>query len=224
MTHWSGTLGADLERSPYVGRCESSRGGVRNVVLTGAATYCHVAKFCDPISIKTACYGEVEWRFGSRSYLVHADALLLLPADDEYALTIDSAQPSRGFNVLFRRGLVEEAWRAAVAAPESLLDAPYETQPLSFRRRIESKAGPLGQALRRLAAAVAAGASPESVDWRFESLAAWAAESVLEQRRERRRLKAIRPSTRLEIHRRLELAREAIEDDLASPWRLHTMA
>jgi transcriptional regulator GlxA family with amidase domain len=47
---------------------------------------------------------------------------------------------------------------------------------------------------------------------------------VCEQRRELARLNAIRPATRREIHRRLELAREAIEDDLAAPWRLLTMA
>src|SRR5262249_42930840 len=108
--------------------------------------------------------------------------------------------------------------------PEALLDAPYDVQPLSFRRRLESKAGPLGQAVEALATAVAAEASAETVDWLFESLGVKAAESVCEQRREVARLKAIRPATRLEIHRRLELAREAIEDDLAAPWRLLTMA
>jgi AraC-like DNA-binding protein len=34
----------------------------------------------------------------------------------------------------------------------------------------------------------------------------------------------VRQGTRLEIHRRLQLAREAIEDDLAFPWTLVAMA
>jgi hypothetical protein len=87
---------ADVEQEPYIGRCKISRGGTRNVVLTGATTHCHVTRFSDPISIKTACYGEVEWRLEGRRYRIHADTLLLLPDGDEYALTIDSAQPSRG--------------------------------------------------------------------------------------------------------------------------------
>jgi AraC-like DNA-binding protein len=215
---------ADLEEPSYIGRCKTSRAGTRNVVLTGATTHCHVPHFSDPVSIKSACYGEVEWRLDGRRYVIHADTLLLLPDGDEYALTIDSARPSRGFNVLFRRGLVEDCWRATTATPEALLDAPYDVQPLAFRRRLESKTGPLGQALEALAAAVAAKASPESVDWLFESLGAKAVESVCEQRCEVARLNAIRPTTRLEIHRRLTLAREAIEDDLAAPWRLLTMA
>jgi AraC-like DNA-binding protein len=193
-------------------------------VLTGATTQCHVGSFSDPISIKTACYGEVEWRLQGRRYLIHADTLLLLPDGDEYALTIDSVHPSRGFNVLFRRGLVEECWRSAVSTAESLLDAPFDFQPLIFRRRLESKAGALGHALEALATAVAADAPVDRVDWLFEFLGARVAESICEQRREPARLDAIRPQTRHEIHRRLELAREAVEDDLGARWQLASMA
>jgi AraC family transcriptional regulator len=209
---------------PYIGRCETSRCGIRNVVLTGATTHCHVPQFADPLSIKAVCHGEVEWRLDRRRYLIHADTLLLLPDGDEYSLTIDSSEPSRGFNVLFRRGLVEECWRSAVTRHETLLDAPGDVPHLSFPRRLESRSGPLGRALDALAAAVAIQAPAVEVGWLFEALGARAAEAVCEQRRERRRLAATKPATRLEIHRRLGLAREAMEEDLASPWTLVTMA
>jgi len=213
-----------LRPAPYIGTCETSRCGTKTVVLTGAGTHCHVPNFADPISIKAVACGEVEWRLGKQRYLIHPDTLLLLPDGDEYALTIDSVQPSRGFCVLFRRGLVEESCRAAVSAQETLLDLPYEARPLPFRRRLESRSGPLGQALDALAMAVDANASADTVGWLFEALGSRAAQSVCEQRRESYRLNAIRPSTRLEIHRRLALAREAIEDNLAAPWTLVTMA
>jgi AraC family transcriptional regulator len=70
---------------------------------------------------------------------------------------------------------------------------------------------------------VAANASPDTLGWLFESLGEKAADSVSEQRRESFRSTAIRPATRLEIHRRLHLARQAIEDDLAAAWTLVTM-
>jgi AraC-like DNA-binding protein len=88
---------------------------------------------------------------------------------------------------------------------------------------LESRTGPLGRAVDALAAAVAADASPDTLGWLFESLGEKAADSVSEQRRERFRPTAVRPATRLEIHRRLHLARQAIEDDLAAPWTLVTM-
>lgn len=213
-----------MEHTPYIGRCETSRCGTKNVVLTGSGTHCHVPKFADPISIKAVAYGEVEWRLDHRRYLIRPDMLLLLPDGDEYSLTIDSVQPSRGFCVLFRRGLVEECWRAAVSTDETLLDAPHDILPVPFRRRLESRSGPVGRALDALAAAVDAKASPDTVGWLFEALGERAADSVCEQRREHRRLTAVRAATRMEIHRRLDRAREAIEDDLASAWTLVTMA
>ena len=215
---------APLEQAPYLGRCETSRCGTKNLVLTGATTHCHVASFADPISIKAVAYGEVEWRLENHRYVIHADTLLLLPDGEEYSLTIDTPAPSRGFCVLFRRGLVEECWRAAVCPPETLLEQPYDTARLSFQRRLEARSGRLGRALDALAAAVAARESAETVDWLFEFLGEQAAQSLCEQRRERLRLSALRPATRLEIRRRLELAREAVEDSLAAPWTLATMA
>jgi AraC family transcriptional regulator len=193
-------------------------------VLTGVTTHCHVPKFSDPISIKTACYGEVQWRLEGRRYLMHADTLLLLPDGDEYELTIDSAEPSCGFNVLFRRGLVEDCWRSTFAKHEALLDAPYERQPLSFSRRLESRCGPLGLTLSALADAIAVRAAADTVERLFETLGERAAQSICEQRGESRRPPALRVTTRREIYRRLCLAREAIEGNLAAPWTLVTMA
>jgi AraC-like DNA-binding protein len=213
-----------LEQAPHIGKCDSDRSGTRNLVVTGAGTYCHVAKFAEPISIKTVSYGEVEWRLDHRRYLIKPDTILLLPDGDEYSLTIDSVEPSSGFCTVFRRGLVEECCRTAVSKQETLLDAPYDIRPVPFRRRLESRTGALGRAVDALAAAVAARASSDTLGWLFESLGEKAADSISEQRRESFRLTALRPATRLEIQRRIHLARQAIEDDLAAPWTLVTMA
>lgn len=66
-----------LRSPPYIGRCATSRDGARNLVLTSAGTHCHVPKFADPLSVKAVIHGEVEWRFGSRRYLIRPDTLLL---------------------------------------------------------------------------------------------------------------------------------------------------
>ncbi len=209
---------------PYIGTCETSRNSNRNLVLIGTTTHCHVPSASDSTSIKAVLQGTVDWSFGRRRYLLRPDSVLLVPDGEEYSLTIDSVQPSSGFNVRFRRGLVEECWRAATTDHETLLDEPEVIPSFSFPRRLESRARPLGHALDALAAAVLAKKSPEMVDWLFEALGERAAESLREQRRESHRVPAVRSRTRLEIHRRLCLAREAIEDDLASSWTLTKMA
>jgi AraC family transcriptional regulator len=193
-------------------------------VLTGVSTHFHAVNGTDPISIKAVCAGQVEWRLEGQRYLIQPDVLLLMPDGDEYELTIDSIQPSRGFNALFRRGLVEDCWRTMFARHEVLLDVPYELKPLSFSRRLESRCGALGRALNALVTAVAARAAPDAVERLFETLGERAAQSICEQRRERCRPPALRVTTQREIYRRLCLAREVVEADLAAPWTLVTMA
>ena len=194
------------------------------MILTGANTRHHVASFAGPIAIKAVSYGEVEWRLEGRRYLIRPDTLLLLPDGDEYSMTIDSPEPSRTFCPVFRRGLVEECWRASHSTSEHLLAAPEESVSLGFRRRLVSRNGPLGRVLDSLAVAVLANKSPEQLSWLFEALGACAADAVAEGRREMTRLSALREPTRLEILRRLNVAREAVEENLAAPWTLMAMA
>jgi AraC family transcriptional regulator len=213
-----------LERAPQIGKAALTSFGPENLILTGANTQHHVASFAGPVAIKAVSHGEVEWRLEGHRYLIRPDTLLLLPDGDEYEMTIDSQEPSRTFCPVFRRGLVEDSWRVAVSSNELLLDAPNETTALGFRRRLVSRSGPLGRVLNALAAAVIAEESPNRLSWLFEALGASAADAVAEGRRETGRLSALRLATRCEIHRRLTIAREAIEDNLAAPWTLVSMA
>jgi AraC family transcriptional regulator len=216
--------GHALERAPKIGKAPLNSFGPENLILTGANTQHHVANFAGPIAIKAVSYGEVEWRLEGQRYLIRPDNLLLLPDGDEYSMTIDSAEPSRTFCPVFRRGLVEDCWRVSMSTAERLLELPNETLAVEFRRRLLSRSGPLGQALDALAAAVIANESATQLSWLFEALAASAADDMAESRREAHRLSALRPATRCEIHRRLSRAREAIEDNLAAPWTLVGMA
>jgi AraC family transcriptional regulator len=213
-----------LERAPKIGDAPLSSFGPENLILTGANTQHHVACFAGPIAIKAVSYGEVEWRLEGQRYLLRPDALLLLPDGDGYSMTIDSPEPSRTFCPVFRRGLVEDCWRVSQSTNEDLLDTPNEAISLEFRRRLLSRSGPLGRLLDALAAAVLAKESPDRLSWLFEALGARAADAVAEGRRETSRISSLRSSTRMEIHRRLMTAREAVEGNLAAPWTLVAMA
>jgi AraC family transcriptional regulator len=219
MSNWAG------EDAPLIGPRPASAFGVRNILLSGANTRHHVASFSGPLSIKGVQHGEIEWRVDGASRLVRRDTLLLLPDGAEYAMTIDTPQPSRTFCPVFRRGLVEAALSDLEAAEAELLDDPLSAPvEADFAPRWEARSGRLGQAVDTLAAEVASNASPEALGWCFVRLAARTAETLLSHRQERLRLSAIRAATRLEIQRRLVRARDAMEDDLAAPWPLAGMA
>jgi AraC-like DNA-binding protein len=213
-----------LERAPKIGKAPLSSFGPENLILTGQNTRHHVESFAGPIAIKAVSFGEVEWRLEGQRYLIRPDTLLLLPDGDEYSMTIDSPQPSRTFCPVFRRGLVEDCWRVSQSTNEHLLEMPKETTSLDFRRRLISRSGPLGRVLEALAAAVLAKEPAHRLSWLFETLGARAAAAVSEGRREMSQISALRASTRIEIHRRLTIAREAVEGDLAAPWTLVAMA
>jgi AraC-like DNA-binding protein len=219
MSAWAG------EDAPLIGPRPASAFGVRNILLSGENTRHHVASFSGPLSIKGVQYGEIEWRVDGVSRLVRRDTLLLLPDGAEYAMTIDTPQPSRTFCPVFRRGLVDAALSDLDVADAGLLDDPLNAPvEADFAPRWEARSGPLGQAVDALAAGVASDASPEALGWCFVRLAARTAETVVGHRQERLRLSAIRAATRLEIQRRLVRARDAIEDELAAPWPLAEMA
>lgn len=213
-----------MERAPKIGAAAPSSFGPDNLILTGANTRHHVACFAGPIAIKAVSYGEVEWRLEGQRYLIRPDTLLLLPDGDEYSMTIDSPSPSRTFCPVFRRGLVEDCWRVSQSSSDRLLEAPNESVSVGFRRRLVSRSGPLGRVLDALAAAVLAKEGPDRLSWLFEALGASAADAIAEGPRETKRLSSLRLSTRVEIHRRLNVAREAVEDNLAAPWTLVAMA
>jgi AraC-like DNA-binding protein len=198
--------------------------GVRNIILSGKARRHYVARFAGPIAIKTAAYGRVEWRLEGKSYVVRPDTLLLLPEGDEYAMTIDTPALSRTFCPVFCSGIVERAWHALKSAEDSLLDEPDAQPVLSFSRRFESRNTPLGRAVESLARAAVNNAPTVVLDWHFEMLAARTARAIATHRSEPSKLNVARAATRIEVHRRLTRAREAMEDNLAAAWTLATMA
>lgn len=155
---------------------------------------------------------------------MHPDTFLLLPEGEEYAFTIDSPTPSRTFCPVFRRGLIEGAQHAASSTHQVLLDEPHASPSFDFRPRRESRSGVVGRAVLSLASAFDRRASPETLGWLFEDLAAAFALSVMEHARAPEKLAGVRAATRQEIHRRLSAAREAVEDQLEAAWDLTAMA
>jgi len=199
--------------------------GRRNLILTGAGgRKTPVVNFTGPLSIKSVLSGRVEWRTPEARFRVSPDAFVLLNDGQEYWLSPAAEEESRTFCAFFETGFVEQAVRQRLAADEELLDDPEALGAFGFHERLTPASSRTGRVLARLAAAVAAEAPGVQLDWLFHELAEALACAALEQRREPQRLPAARRATRLEIHRRLLRARAAIEDDLAAPWTLRTMA
>jgi AraC family transcriptional regulator len=209
--------------APVIHGDDQSAFGPRNIILTGASRAYHPPRFAGPPSIKWMRYGFAHWEVRGERRTIRPDTVLLLPEGEEYTLTIESPTPSRTFCPVFRRGLLEGAVCAVRGTHRSLIDEPFDVPDLDFEPRRESLSGSVGQSLMALAAAFDRDDGGEALGWRFEALAAAFAGSVAGHADVKESLPGVKAATRGEILRRLNLAREAMEDELERPWDLAAM-
>jgi AraC-like DNA-binding protein len=179
-------------------------------VLHATARRHIVNEFAGPLSIKTAIRGEVHWIVGGRSLLVDSNTFLILDNGDRYSMNIDAPQPVETCCVFFRDGFVEETAQDATTPLEDSLELPWRDAPrLAFLSRLHSDwNGTILPQVWSLADRCGRELQPSSFEEDFLTLA----ESVLllyEEVKERiARVPASKPSTRSELFRRLEIARE----------------
>ena len=210
---------------PLINPGDPSLLGRRNVVLTGPGSRATPpVVFTGPLSVKSALEGRICFETAARRHIVAGDTFVLLNDGQEYRLEAADDRPGRTFCVFFERGFVEQAARAISTGHEALLDRPERETGFGFFETLTPISSPPGTALRRMAAAVRTGASPDKLDWLFHDLARALAEAAVDAGRRPERLGSVRPGTRREIHRRLLNGRAAIEDEIAFPWTLRAMA
>lgn len=196
-----------------------------NCILTGRGRRYYVRAFAGPLSIKSMLHGSAVWRTNEAAHRVTEESWLLLNHGQTYSLTIDEDDPVETFVVFLRRGLVDEAAASLTLPEKALLDDPDAVVPSRFREGVRRHDGAVTPVLRDLKRALREG-SP--FDGYMEEKFLLLANSLAIGRREIQvqiaRLSATRAATRLEVHRRLENARDFLEENLARPIQLKHMA
>ena len=210
---------------PLINPRDMAAFGRSNLILTGPGSRdTPVVTFAGPLSVKSALAGQIDWRTPERRFCVSPDTFVLLNDGQEYALSTEAEGECRTFCAFFEKGFVEQAVRDFLDSHDSLLAAPDRETRFGFFEQLTPLSTASGQALARLAGAVAAKAPATELEWRFHALAWELARAAVEDRIRPERLPSVRAATRNEIHRRLLKARAAMEDDLAAPWTLRRMA
>ena len=205
---------------------QEAPGGDRNVILAGNGHYHYVRDYPGPLSIKSIVRGQATWSTHEGRFVLDADSILLVNNRQPYTILIDSPRPVVTFCLFFRDGLVEDAWRCHTSGARELLDDPLKSPPPGgFFERMHPKQGDLAAVLAAMHRDVASGtATEESLEDGFHH----AARELLNFRKELRsavsRVPATRAATRVEILRRLTLARSIIEESIGEPLNLQTIA
>jgi AraC family transcriptional regulator len=184
--------------------------GVDNLVLHAVGKRHVVKDFPGPLSIKSVVKGEVAWIVDGRDLVVDCDSFLVLNDGQKYSMDMDALRPMETCCAFFSHGFVEQVAQDATTPLQASLDSPTRPSPsLSFLSRLHKDSdGSILPRLRSLAARCSRELQPSSFEEDFLVLSAKLVMLYKEIRAQMERVPAARASTREEVFRRLQHARE----------------
>jgi len=184
--------------------------GRDNLVLHASARRHRVENFHGPLSIKTVIDGQVTWIVDRRELVVDAGSFLILNDGQEYSMNLESPRPMETCCAFFRKGFVEQIAQDATTSLQASLDAPSrEAPPLQFLARLHRD--PKRVILSRLwtlAERCVEQLQPSSFEEDFLVLSKQLLTLYEEISSQMSRVPAAKASTREELFRRLQTARE----------------
>jgi len=181
-----------------------------------------------PLSLKCMSNGRALYRFGRAEVAVDDGGYLILNNRQPYSIEIASPTRVETFVLWFPDGWAEEVLRSSNETPEILLaNSPNESGTrASFFERYTPHDGIVSPKVRVLRAAFKAGKTIED-GWLEEKLRELLASMLSSQRslkREIGNLPAVRASTREELWRRVNRARDYLHAHLSAPISLSDVA
>jgi AraC family transcriptional regulator len=206
--------------------------GARNAILWGKARQYHVAEFPGPLSIKTVVRGSALWGTSEGDLLVDGSNYLILNAARSYSLTIDSSKTVETFCLFFRNGFVEDACRVESADSVLLLDDPpsgsersNRKAPAEFFETLHHADSTVSPLLKRIYWRVASNTASDAwLEDQFVAAAAALSKVHCEARKRASKIPAKKPSTRVELYRRLLRGKDYMDSFFGDPLRLAEVA
>jgi AraC family transcriptional regulator len=205
-----------MTRQPQFLFPAGSRFGQDNLVLHATGRRHVVNEFAGPLSIKTVMRGEVHWIVEGRRLLVDAHTFLVLGDGQRYSMNINSTKPVETCCVFFRGGFVEQIAQDATTTLAASLDSPWRDAPqLAFLSRLHSDSNrSLLPKIWSLAERCSSELQPSSFEEDFLRLSQNFLMLYREVKAEFMRVPAAKTSTRRELFRRLQIAREYLHENV----------
>jgi AraC-like DNA-binding protein len=190
--------------------------GNDNLVLHASACRHTVNDFAGPLSIKSVIRGEVGWTVGGRHLIVDPGTFLVLQSGERYSMDIDSIRPVETCCVFFRAGFVEGIAQDATTPLDASLGSPWRNAAsLHFLSRLHVDAkGRILPQMWSLAERCGHELQPSAFEEDFLTLSERLLLLYKEIRAQVLRVPAVKTSTREELFRRLQVAREYLHGNL----------
>lgn len=195
---------------------QDSQFGRDNLVLHATGRRHSVKGFHGPLSIKSVIRGEVPWLVDGRSLVVESSTFLVLNDGQAYSMEIDAPRPMETCCAFFRSGFVEGIAQDVTSTLESSLNAPFREAPrLQFLSRLHTDwTRSLLPYLWSLAERCEKQLQPSSFEEDFLILSKSLLSLYKEITAQIARVPAAKASTREELFRRLQIAREYLHGNV----------
>ena len=205
---------------------ESSQFSRDNLVLHAIGRRHVVRDFRGPLSIKSVMRGEVGWLVDGRNLIVDSNTFLVLNDRQSYSMEIDAPLPVETCCAFFRSGFVEQVAQDIRTSLESSLDAPFrEGPPIQFLSRLHIDwTGSILPQLWSLAERCSEQLQPSGFEEDFLILSKRLLSLYQEVTAQVTRIPATKASTREELFRRLQVAREYLHSNVARRTSLEDVA
>jgi len=186
-----------------------SHWGRENCLILGRSREAEYARYRQRLSIKMASGGGERYFIGGRTVTVDDDSYLILNEGQSYGSVIRCDREVESFSIFFRPGLLENVSAAIGIEAARVLEHAGSTaaQSPEFLERLNPHDASVTPVLRFIRHHIRAGVDDEQ--WYEEQLQVLASRMLLQHQRIRTQtlsLQCVKPSTRIEICRRVALA------------------
>ncbi|MEZ5424976.1 MAG: AraC family transcriptional regulator [Pyrinomonadaceae bacterium] len=199
-----------------------------NVVVYARTCEVSFSEHTAPLSIKTCLKGTEIYEINSVPIAVREGKFLVINNDQNYSSYILSNEDVDSFCIFFRDQLDREVLSVFEHSHRDLLDDPHrgEDRPMTFFQNLRPAASSLFPQIENLHREISRGSGTSQIwlDEKCAGLIETLLREHLQTLGEIEKLPLVRRSTRLEIYKRLSLARDFIESCYAEPIDLERLA
>ena len=197
-----------------------------NLVLNARARRHLVQDFAGPLSIKSVIDGEVGWILDGRQLVVDTSSFLVLDDGQKYSMNLEATRDMETCCAFFQRGFVEGVAQDATSPVQASLDSPERSAPsLHFLSRLHRDPdGLILPDLWSLAKRCAQHLQPSSFEEDFLLLSEKLVLLYQEIAAQIARVPGMKASTRVELFRRLQIAKEYMHGSTGQSVSLDAVA
>ena len=203
-----------------------SRFKKQNIIFNARGTQAHCDRHVGCLSFKTVTSGEEEYTIDRRSIVVRPGQFLILNDDQPYSCRIRNRQPARVFSVFFKREFAHAVFTDTHHSEAASLDNPTDPDNtgIEFFQTLNTITPSLQNQLRNFVTQLEN--QPYTADAVDEYLVFLLRHLLQTHRADWARMTKVnaqKPATRLEIFKRLCIARDLLHSAWHQPLDLQTI-